>query len=130
MEYKIFKLSELNEIQVKQATAVCVDGLYNIFSIITKDKNILTELFMESLDYDRCYVCLYDGEVAGFMGLGNSSKRAAGNMKIETFERLFGKFKAKNIFPGVSKGMAVPKVKSENEVEIDYFATVPHLRSK
>ena len=51
-------------------------------------------------------------------------------MKLKTFERLFGKRMAKNMFPGVSNGMAVPKVKSENEVEIDYFATSAHLRGK
>jgi len=34
MEYKLHKLSELNEEQIDQATAICVEGLYNIFSII------------------------------------------------------------------------------------------------
>ena len=130
MEHKIFKLSELNEVQVRQATAICVEGLYNIFSIISKDKNLLTELFMDSFDYDMCYAYLCDGEAVGFIGLGNSSKRAAANMKLETFERLLGKRMAKNIFAGVSNGMAVPKVKSENEIEIDYLATAPHFRGK
>ena len=130
MEYKILKLSELNEVQVRQATAICVEGLYNIFSMISKDKELLTELFMDSFDYDMCYSYLYDEEAVGFIGLGNSLKRAVANMKLETFERLFDKRKAKYMFPSISEGMAVPRVKSEREVEIDYFATIPHLRGK
>ena len=105
MDHKILKLSELNEVQVRQATAICVDGLYNIFSIISKDKNLLTELFMDSFDYDMCYACIYNGEAVGFIGLGNSSKRAAANMKLETFERLFGKRMAKNMLLGTWQGI-------------------------
>ena len=130
MDYKISKLSELNEIQVRQATAICVEGLYDIFSMISKDKNLLTELFMESFDYDMCYACLHDGEAVGFIGLGNSSKRAAGNMKLETFEKLFDKRKAKYMFPGIYAGMGKPKVKSDKELEVDFLATSPALRSK
>jgi len=130
MEYKINKLSELNEKQVEQATDICVEGLYNVFSIISKDKNLLRDLFMDSFEYDMCYACLLGGEAVGFIGLGNSSKRAAGNMKYETFVRLLGKQRADMMYKGVSSGMAVPKVKFEDEVEIDYFATTPHLRGK
>ena len=129
-ECKILKLSELNEAQVKQVAIICVEGLYNVFSIISKDKNLLTELFMDSFDYDMCYACLHDGDAVGFMGLSNSYKRAASNMRLETFERLFGKRKAKHMFAGVSNGMAVPKVMPENEVCIDFLATTPHLRGK
>ena len=130
MDYKISKLSELNEIQVRQATAICVEGLYNIFSMISKDKNLLTEFFMDSFDYDMCYACLHEGEAVGFIGLGNSSKRAAANMRLETFEKLFDKRKAKYMFPDIYAGMGKPKVKSDKEVEIDYLATSPSLRSK
>jgi ribosomal protein S18 acetylase RimI-like enzyme len=130
MNYTVNKLSELNNRQIDQATAILVEGLFDIFSIISKDKNILRELFKDSFDYDMNYAYLHNGEVVGFLGLGNSSKRAAGNMKQETFEKLFGKRKSKMMYKGVSSGFCPLKVKSEKEVEIEFLAIAPQIRGK
>jgi ribosomal protein S18 acetylase RimI-like enzyme len=130
VKYKICKLSELSEELIDQSAAICVEGLYNIFSIISKDKNVLKELFKESFDNGMNYACLHENEVVGFLGLGDSSKRAAGNMKRETFEKLFGKRKSNMMYKGVSSGFVKPKLKSEKEVEIEFLITAEHFRGK
>jgi len=130
MDYKICKLIDLDDNQLNEATSICVDGLYNVFSLISKDKSLLIELFKDSFHYDMCYACLYESDVVGFMGLSNSVKRAAGAMKRETFERIFGERYAKFAYPGISAGFIKPKVKSSREVEIDFLATDLQHRSK
>ena len=130
MDYSICKLSELNVKQVDQAAAICVEGLYNIFSIISKDKNLLKELFKDSFDYDMNYACLHNGNAVGFLGIGDTSKRAAGNMKKITFERLFDKRKPNMMYKAISASFTKPKVKSNKEVEIEFLSTHPDLRGK
>ena len=128
MEYTICKLSELTEEQVDQATGICVDGLYNIFSIISKDKNVLKELFKDSFDYDMNYACLHNEDAVGFLGIGDASKRAIGKMKQETFERLFDKRRAGMMHKALSSAFIKPKVKSDKEVEIEFLAVASHFR--
>jgi len=128
MEYTICKLLELTEEQVDQATGICVDGLYNIFSVISKDKNVLKELFKDSFDYDMNYAYLHNGDVVGFLGIGDASKRAAGKMKQETFERLFGKRRAGMMYKAMSSAFTNPKIKSAEEVEIEFLATASYFR--
>jgi len=131
MDIKICKLSELSEELVDQSVAILVDGLYDGgFSAISKDKNILKELFKDSLVYDMNYACLCDGEVAGYLGVGNSSTRPAGNMKRETFERLFGKLRGGMMYKPVSKGFCEPFVESDEEIEIGFLVTNPRFRGR
>ena len=130
MEYKLHKLSELNEGQINHATAICVEGLYNIFSIISKDNAVLEELFKDSFDYGMNYACLHNEEVVGFIGLGDASRRATGKMKQETFERLFDKHKSKMMYRAMSSAFTKPKNYSNNEVEVEFFVTASHFRGK
>jgi ribosomal protein S18 acetylase RimI-like enzyme len=129
MEYKILKLSELNEEAVHKAVEICVDGFYDIFSVFSKDKNILVELFKDSFDYDMTYVCLCNNEAVGFLGIANSVKRAANKMRETTFEKLFGK-KGKMMFKFSTPGLLKPRLKFDNVIEIDYLATASHFKGK
>ena len=129
MNYIISKLSELDSVQTDQAATILVEGLYNVFSIISKDKNKLKELFKGSLDDDMNYACVYNGQVVGFIGLGNSLKRAAGKMTTEIFERVF--LKRNNLmYKTISSAFTKLKVKSDKEVEIEFLATASHFRGK
>jgi ribosomal protein S18 acetylase RimI-like enzyme len=129
MEYGILKLSEVDGDAVDQATAIFVDGLYNVLSALSKDKEVLKELFKESFQYDLVYACLHNGEAVGFVGIGNSSKRPASNMKIETFERLLGK-NARMIYKFAAPPFSKPRMDNENTVEIEFLATARHFRGK
>jgi ribosomal protein S18 acetylase RimI-like enzyme len=129
MNFTIKKISELNNEQIDQAIAILVEGLYNIFSIISKDKNILKELFKNSLVDDMNYACLHNDEVAGFMGLSDSQKRASGNMTVEIFEKAFQK-RNNLMYKTMTSAFIKPKVKSDTEVEIEFLATAPHFRGK
>ena len=129
MEYEIRKLSELEEEQVYQATSICIDGLYNVFSMLSKDKVILREIFKDSFQYDMNYACLYEGEIAGFIGIGNSSIRPASDMKLETFEKYLGK-NAGMIHKFTEPAFSKIRVDSDNVVEIEFLVTSPHFRGK
>jgi len=130
MEYKVCKLSELSEKQIDCAASICTEGLYNILSVISKDKVVLKELFKESFDNEMNYACLYNDEVIGFMGLSDSSARAAGKMKQESFERLFGARKAKMMYKAISSAFTKLKTYSGNAVEIEFLAAASHFRGK
>ena len=130
MEYTICKLSELNEEQLHQAATICVEGLYNAFSLISKDKNILVGIFKDSFDKDMNYACLHESKAVGFIGVANSSKRAAGAMKPEIFERFFEKNKAKMMAKPIVTAFTKPKLQSEKEMEIEFLAVSPDYQGK
>jgi len=83
---EIKKLNELEEIQVNQALDVFVEGFYNVFSSVSKDKSKLHRLFKNSFDYDMTFAYLHDGEVLGFLGIGTYEKRSLKLNKEILFE--------------------------------------------
>lgn len=129
-EYEIKKLSELNHAQVEQAVAVFIDGFYSIYAkAVSKDKTLLKELFIDAFDCDMVYVCLYEGRVVGFLGLGNSHKRCVALSK-ETCKHLLGNFKGAMIYMQMSGMLHEITVHGINEGYIDYIATDDNYRRK
>jgi len=125
MNYKILKLAELNEKHINQAITLFVEGFYNMFKGVSKDKSILHELFKDSFDCQMVYIYLQDDCVAGFLGLGNSQKRAV-TLKKETCQRLFGKLKGTMIYKQM--GSILEKITVENEGYIDYITIDTQFR--
>ncbi len=129
-EYEIKKLSELNSSQVEQAVAIFIDGFYYIYAkTVSKDKSLLKELFMDALDYDMVFVCLYEERVVGFLGLGNRNKRCVALNK-ETCKRLFGNFKGAMIYMQMGGILHEITVHEINEGYIDYITTDDNYRGK
>ncbi len=130
MAYKILKLSEVNEIQMEQAIEIFVDGFFNIFSILSKDKQVLKRFFKEALVKEMNYVYLHEHQVIGFLGLGDASRRCTRSVDKVTFKMLFGKLKSFLLFKFIPNGLSTPRVTNLKEVEIEYLATAPAFRGK
>lgn len=129
-EYEIKKLSELNRPQVEQAVAIFIDGFYYIYEkAVSKDKALLKKLFIDAFDHDMVFVCLHEGRVVGFLGLGNSHKRCVALSK-EICKRLFGKYKGAVIYLQMSKMLHEITVHEKNEGYIDYITTDDNYRGK
>ena len=127
---EIKKLNELDESQVNQAMSVFVEGFYNVFSSVSKDKEKLHRLFKNSFDYNMTYVYLQDGEVLGFLGIGTYEKRSLKLDKEILIETMGGGLGGKISYKAMSPALEKVNVKSPEEVYIDYIATNPEHRSK
>jgi len=126
---EIRKLSGLNEKQVDKAVSICIDGLYNLFSAVSKDKEKLHRLLKNSFDYDMTYAYLQDGEAVGFLGLGNHLKRPI-KLSKEIFMDIKGGFAGEVAYKAMSKAMEKLNINSPHEVLIEYIATNPEHRCK
>ena len=126
---EIKKLSELGETQVDKAVSICIDGLYNLFSAVSKDKDKLHKLLKNSFDYDMTYAYLQDGEVVGFLGLGNYQKRPI-KLNKEIFMEIKDGIAGEVAYKALSEAMEKLNISSPQEVYIDYIATNPEHRSK
>lgn len=126
----IERLRGLDEELTNQAVTVFVDGFYDVFAgKVTKDKNILHELFKDSFNTDMVYVSLVDNQIAGFLGLGNYQKRAL-KLKKETCQRLFGKRYGVVLYKQMGAMLEKITVRNDNEGYIDYITTAPQYRGK
>jgi len=126
---EIKKLSDLDHNQVNQAINVFVEGFYNIFSSITKDKEKLHKIFKHSFDYSMTYAYLQNGEAIGFMGIRVCEKHPIKLNKevfIKSIDGLGGKFAYKITNAALEK---VTPAKL-NETYIDYLTTAPGHRGK
>jgi ribosomal protein S18 acetylase RimI-like enzyme len=126
---EIKKLSELNEEQINQAISVFVDGFFNVFSSISKDKKKLHKLFKHSFKYEMAYAYLQDGEAVGILGLADYQTRALKLNKEILMEILPG-FAGKVTYKMVHKALETPHPIKSQEIFIDYIATNPKCRSK
>ena len=129
-EYEIKRLSELNHLQVEQAVSIFIDGFYYIYAkAVSKDKNLLKELFIDAFDYDMVFVCLYDERVVGFLGLGNRHKRCVALSK-KNCQRLLGSFKGAMIYMQMGSMLHEITVHGINEGYIDYLTTDDNYQGK
>ncbi|MCL2107377.1 MAG: GNAT family N-acetyltransferase [Oscillospiraceae bacterium] len=129
MEYRILKLSELSEAQAERAFELFAEGFFFIFSPISKDKAKLRQLFMDSFDRQSVFVCLYEGEVAGFLAWGDHEKQPI-RMRKETCLRLFGRLKGSAVYQLAGGMLSKPKVKNGGEGYLDYLTTDPAFRGR
>ena len=125
---QIALLSDLSQAQKDQAFAVLVDGFYDTFKMLEKDKSILRDFFSDLFDHSMVYALLKDGRAVGFLSLGNSSERSMKPSK-EAAQKHFGKQK------GAAAAWALGLqnkllVHSEHEASIDFLATDPAFRGQ
>ncbi len=125
----IVKLSELDNEYKEMAVHLFVDSFYNMYTSLTKDKNVLQELFLYSLDFSLVYVAIYENSVAGFMGIAHNIKRTMHFDKIKCIE-LFGKVKGIIVYKQLGYILEKPNVKNDKDVCIDYLATDSSYRGK
>ena len=129
---EIQKLSTLDETQVNQAVGVFVEGFYNIFSSISKDKAKLHKLFKASFNSNMVYVYVQDGAAVGFLGVrtaGDCPVKLNREVFLETIRGFIGKVTFK-----VARA-AMDAYNNANPVEaggvfIDYLAIDPAYRGK
>ena len=125
---EIVKLSELNDDQKSQTIDVFIEGFYNTFKNITKDKKKIHRLLENSFDSDMTYVYLLENDVVGFMGLAYDQKRPI-KLNQDTFIEVLGKGLGKRAHKAVSTAMEKPLTLDPEEIWIDYIATDPAHRS-
>ena len=125
---EIVKLSNLDYQYKVKAVKLFVDGFYKIFSF-SKDKKILQELFLHSLDFSMIYVCLFENNVVGFLGIGNNIKRPIFFDK-SICQKLLGKGKGYIVHKQMSYIMEKQTVRGEKDVYIDYLTTDKKYRGE
>jgi ribosomal protein S18 acetylase RimI-like enzyme len=125
----IVKLSELDTEYKEMAVHLFVDSFYNMYTSLSKDKNVLYELFLYSLDFSLVYVALYDNNLTGFMGIANNKKRTMHFDRLKCID-LFGRVKGIIIYKQLGFLLEKPNVKNDNEICIDYLATDSKYRGK
>lgn len=127
-EITIVKLSDLNDEYKEKSIELFIDGFGHIYSF-TKDRNILKELFLCSMDFSMVYVALYENNIVGFIGISNNKKRPI-SFEIEKFKQLFGSFLGSIIQKPLSAVMEKPAVHGDKDLYIDYLTTDKNYRGK
>ena len=125
----IVKVSELEDNQLNQAVDVFIEGFYNTLKSVTKDKEKIRKLFIDSFDSDMTYAYLHDGSVLGFLGLADHQKRPI-KLNKEIFIEVLGGFAGKMAYRSVSAAMEKIIVHDPDEILIDYIAAHPQHRSE
>lgn len=124
----IVNLADLNDEYKEKSIELFIDGFGHIFSFI-KDKNILKELLLTSMDFSMVYVALYENIVVGFIGVSNNKIRPI-SFEIEKFKQLFGSFLGSIIQKPLSAVMEKPAVYGDKDLYIDYLTTDKKYRRK
>ena len=122
---QIVLLSELNEAQVDQAVAVCVESFYKQLKIISKDKRVLHAVFKAVLDYSQVYVFVQDGRSVGFLGLGTTGSHSIKPNRTDMQKHL-GKIWGALVARFMSYGQ--PKAKNADQAVIEFLAVDPNTR--
>lgn len=126
---KIENLSVLeNEYKVK-AIRLFVDSFYDMYTSISKDKKVLNDFFLNSLDFSLIYVAIFDNNIIGFMGIANNKKRTMHFDKAKCIE-LFGKLKGGISYYQLRALLEKPNVKNDTDLCIDYITTDENYRGK
>ena len=129
MDYAIWPLSALSEEQAIQAFDMFAEGFYFIFSPISKNKQKLRELFMQSFDRDMAWVCLCDERPVGFIACGDSRRQPV-NMEKEACLHVLGKLKGFLVWRLAGSMLGKPKVTDAREGWLDYLTTDPAFRGR
>lgn len=127
-EISIAKLSDLSDEYKEKSIELFIDGFGHLFSFF-KDKKIMKEFFLGSMDFSMVYVTLYDNNIAGFIGISNNKKRPV-SFDIEKFKHLFGKFLGTIIQKPISTVMEKPVVHGDKDLYIEYLVTDKNYRGK
>lgn len=125
----ILKLSELSHEYKEKAVCLFVDCFYDMYSSITKEKDILEKLFLSAFDFSLVYVAINNDKVVGFMGVANNKSRTMHFDKIKCIE-LFGRIKGYIVFKQLGFLLEKPNVKMDKDLCIDYLATDRDFRGK
>jgi ribosomal protein S18 acetylase RimI-like enzyme len=126
---EIVKLSELDDNQLNQTVDVFIEGFYNVLKGISKDKEQIHKLFVNSFNPDMTYAYLHDGDALGFLGLANYQTRPV-KLDKDVFIEVLGSFAGKMAYKSLSTSMEKINVHDPDEVCIDFIAAHPEHRSK
>lgn len=124
----IVNLACLNDGYKEKSMELFIDGFGHIFSFI-KDRNILKELLLTSMDFSMVYVALYENIVIGFVAISDNKIRPI-SFKIEKFKQLFGSVLGTIIQKPLSAAMEKPAVYGDKDLYIDYLVIDKKHRSK
>ena len=125
----IVKVSEIDNEYKEKAVHLFVDSFYKMYTSVTKNRNVLKELFLYSLNFSLVYVAIYDNSVAGFMGIANNKERTMHFDRMKCIE-LFGKVKGIIVYKQLGYILEKPNVKNNRDICIDYLATDRRYRGK
>jgi len=124
---EIVKLTELNEEQIDQAFHVFVEGFYDIYSKLSKDKAKLRRLFMRSFDFSMAYAYVQDGRAIGFLGIRDSEKKLM-NVDKEAFFEMIKGLAGKIAYKAMNAALATLPQAGPGEGYIDYITVSQEFR--
>ena len=128
-ELTIVRMTELNEEQLAHTFDLFAEGFYFIFSMISKDKAKLRDLFMDAFDREMAIVCLEGDTPVGMLACGNCQKQPIA-MRKETCAALLGRFKGGLVYAFAGPMLGKPKVTDPAEGYLDYLTTDPACRGR
>lgn len=126
---KIVNLELLSIEDKRKAIDLFIEGFFDIFSSITKNKIVLNELFINSIDFSLVYVFINGKEIIGFIGISDNKKRPI-KCNLNICKQLFGKFKGIIIQKQLAMMMEEIVVKKESDLYIEFLVTDKKNRNK
>lgn len=124
---KFVRLDLLDTQLIEKTARLLVDSFFSMFKGISKDPEILCRLFLPCLQLDSTYVLLKENQVAGFIAVSDSRKRAI-IIREDVCISIFGPVKGKMIAWQLHKILSVPAVTGTQSGYIDFIATAPEFR--
>lgn len=129
MNYKVKKLSDLNDEHIHQVSKIFIDSFYYMFEKFCKEIDSIRVCFEKAFIPSMFYVALDNNKVVGFIGISNNKKRVVDFEKSMFIEK-FGDIKGKYFYWQLKKLIGVPIVKNENECYIDFVAVDKEYRNR
>lgn len=121
LNLSIIRLSELDDKAKADAIQVYTD-CFPVYKRISKNKNILSDFFMSSFDFNLSYAAVIDTRIVGFLAISNGKERSLKFDKSKCVE-LLGKLMGTITYYEMMFTLGRPNLESETDVGIDYLAT-------
>jgi len=126
---EIEKLGELTEEHKSQAIGVFVEGFYDIFRRVSRNKAELARLFSASIDFNSTYALLEDDAVVGIMLIGRYEKSPF-KLDHQVFSEIHSGWPGRIIFRILRHYLEKVSASTPDQVYIDYLAASPQARGR
>lgn len=127
MDINLMKEMEFTE--WRKVAEVFIDGYYDELKIISKDKETLNRILVQSFNPETIYVARTKGEVVGMVGCSNDRTRC---LKIEKniLVTELGKVKGTLFYYSLNKEFSLPMTTKSDQGYIECVATKKEARGK
>ena len=126
MDYIIRKAQESD---CKNITLAITKSFEKIFSVFTKDMELIAKVFENGIAFERFYVAEQNSKIIGIIALGDCKGRVIKSTKEECKKHL-GFIKGNIVFRVIKKELMKPHTYPKTTGYIDILGVLPETRGK